>query len=1122
MSSRGASLTEQAAFWKEELAGAPTKLELPTDKPRPAVQSLRFAVEKLTLPAPLVAALEALGAREEASPFMTLAAAFAVVLQRYSGQDDVLVATPIGLNTVVLRARFGGADRSFREFLRDVRARVLAAAAHSDVPFEQLVAELVPDRDASHAPLCQVMLVLDPAEPVDAARFDLSLSVAATADGLEGSIAYSTDLFEPATIGRLGGHLRALLEAVAREPDQSIFAAPILTERERTQILREWNDTRVEQPAACAPQLFEEQAARHADDVAVVFEGRTLTYREVNERANQVAHYLLKRGVGPDALVGVCLERCPEMAIALLGVWKAGGAYVPLDPSHPPERLAFMLEDAAAKILITDEALRPLFGEIAAEVVRVDGDGAAIAQQSTSNPPPSAGPSHLAYVMYTSGSTGQPKGVMIVHEGLTNYLCWARQAYAVDAGEAVPVFTSIAFDLTVTALIAPLVGGGRVELLREDVGGQKLVAALREVEGRSLVKITPAHLALLSDTLGPETARNRTRVFVIGGEQLVAESLALWRDHAPDTRLINEYGPTETVVGCCVHEVRPDDPRTGAVSIGKPIANTQLYVLDRHKNPLPVGVQGELYIGGAGVARGYLNRPELTAEKFVPDPFVAGGRLYRTGDLARWRADGSLEFLGRIDNQVKVRGFRIELGEIEAKLADLPSVKACAVLAREDTPGGKHLCGYVVAERGHSPTVDELRNALRADLPEYMVPAQFVFLESMPLTSNGKVDRKALPAPSHDRGSTAGGAPGAPPRTAPRTPIEKKLAAIWSELLQIESIGVDENFFELGGHSLLAIKAVSRIRDAFEVELSPQAVIDDPTIAGLAKMVAELTGDTGTTVVEARSGPFFFGSPQLFGVYHPSLAATARDTALLVCPSIGHEYTRAHRAVAVLCESAARAGFSALRFDYGRMGDSAGDFSGARVDGWCDDIARAIGELLSRSGAAKVHVVGLRLGAALAAAALARGSVAAKVKSLCLWDPLLSGKEFLTLAEEFQQRFLRDPGRFSEQTIRARPPGDEDLLVGYSYGDGLRRSLVELDLRRTEAWPALPIRAVLSEPSPAWAELAPKLSARGRDVEWEQVRGAEAAFADYALHEKTLRAGPVISRIVDKLQARLP
>ena len=516
-----------------------------------------------------------------------------------------------------------------------------------------------------------------------------------------------------------------------------------------------------------------------------MFGKRQVSYRELNERANRVAHHLRRRGVGPDVLVGVCLERSPAMVVALLAVWKAGGAYVPLDPAYPPERLSFMIGDAQTLVLLTEEKCRQLFSSASDNAIYLDSDWSMLCQELSDNPAPVANPSNLAYVMYTSGSTGKPKGAMIVHRGLVNYLWWAIRTYAVEPGRSVPVHTSISFDLTVTSLYTPLLAGGTVELLPEDVGAQNLVAALLRTGDRSLVKITPAHLELLSQQIGPEQAAGMSRTFVIGGENLLAESLQLWRRYAPTTRLINEYGPTETVVGCCVYEVQPADPRSGSVPIGRPIANTQLYVLDPNLQPVPPGVMGELFIGGAGVARGYLNRPELTAERFLTDPFsdVPGARLYKTGDLARYRTDGTLEYLGRVDDQVKIRGYRIELGEIEATLAAQPKVQSCAVLAREDEPGNKLLVGYLVSREGDVLSIDELRSFLKAKLPEYMVPAQFVYLESLPLTPNGKVDRKALPPPSRE---TSGAGKGGPPQTE----TEKTIAVIWNELLKI---GRDRN-----------------------------------------------------------------------------------------------------------------------------------------------------------------------------------------------------------------------------------------------------------------------------------------------------------------------------------------
>ena len=543
-----------------------------------------------------------------------------------------------------------------------------------------------------------------------------------------------------------------------------------------------------------AHERFEEQAARTPDAVAVRCGAQTLTYGELNARANRLAHYLRGRGIGPDRLVAVCMERTPQLVAALLAVWKAGGAYVPVDPGYPRERIDFMLDDSGASVVLTDE-LPDAHGESAA------------------NPEHAAAPSNLAYVMYTSGSTGRPKGAQITHGGLANYLGWAIEAYDVRPGASVPVHSSIAFDLTVTSLYPALLVGGEVELLGDGEGAQALLEALRRKGDRALVKITPAHLDLLRAGLEPSEASGLTRLFVIGGESLTAESLRFWREHAPRTRLVNEYGPTETVVGCCVYEVQPGDPQHGAVPIGRPIANTELKI-----------VEGELWIGGAGVARGYLNRPELNARKF------ANG-YYCSGDLARVRADGNFEYLGRIDSQVKVRGYRIELGEIEHALAAHPDVGSCAVLAREDTPGNRQLVAYV------APPADgaALRDFLGARLPEYMLPAQFVFLDTLPLTRNGKVDRAALPVP---QGEDLGVARRIEPA---RTASESLLAATFCGLLGLVSLGVHENLFDLGLHSMVAMQVLVRLRERFAVNLALRDLFEHPTVAALAARIDALS-----------------------------------------------------------------------------------------------------------------------------------------------------------------------------------------------------------------------------------------------------------------------------------------
>jgi amino acid adenylation domain-containing protein len=616
-----------------------------------------------------------------------------------------------------------------------------------------------------------------------------------------------------------------------------------LSEDEQAQ-QRRWNDTAADFPQLCTHELFERQVARDPGGIAVAFRGANLTYRELNGRANQLAHNLRRRGVKPNVLVGVCLERSPDLIVALLAVWKAGGAYVPLDPSYPRERLAFMIEDARPLLVLTESTCLPHLTTSGDQSFCLDTERGALSEESSDNLAPIATPSDLAYVMYTSGSTGRPKGAMIVHRGLVNYLWWAIRTYPVEPGRAVPVHSSISFDLTVTSLYTTLLGGAKVELLPEDVGAQNLLAALLE-GNRGLVKITPAHLELLGKQIGADEAPGMARAFVIGGENLLAETLQLWRDHAPATRLFNEYGPTETVVGCCVHEVQSTDPRSGSVIIGKPIANTQLYVLDENMHPLPPGVAGELYIGGAGVGLGYLNRADLTAERFVPDRFsgASGGRLYKSGDLARYRSDGTLEYLGRADDQVKIRGYRIELGEIEAALAAEPNVQSCAVLAREDKPGSKQLVGYVVARNNELSTSGELQTFLEKSLPEYMVPAQFVFLDSLPLTPNGKIDRKALPAPAQV--ITGAGGP-------PRSETEKMIAAIWTELLRVESVGVEDDFFDLGAQSITAVGLVAQLRAAFGVNIELATLFERPTIAGLAEAIDVLVLTNRSHSSEAR------------------------------------------------------------------------------------------------------------------------------------------------------------------------------------------------------------------------------------------------------------------------------
>jgi amino acid adenylation domain-containing protein len=855
-------------YWRRQLAGEVPRLQLPFDRARPSKESHQSTVERFELPANLTQGLKRLGEASGCSLYVTVLTGVAVLLQRYSGQEEMMIGGSISdassnsENPFALRIDLSS-DPNFLDLQSRVGVVFLDATAHAGVPFSEVVKEIRPGHELSGNPFFNVAVShfpLGAAAEVSTGSLmeDLKFSFEDRGEQLCGAITYATDLFDRTTITEMVQHWQNLLSGACEGPAKRVSELRILSANERIRIVHEWNDTRAAYPIQCVHELFERQAAKTPDLTAVVHQGKTLSYRELNERANQVAHYLRKRGVGPETLVGVCLNRTPEMVIGLLGIWKAGGAYVPLDPAYPQDRLSYMMKDSAAKCLLTSGELKRLFPSATDKTILLDADWNLIASESSANPEPVAVPSNLAYVMYTSGSTGEPKGAMILHSGLANYLTWAIRTYAVEEGGSVPVHSSISFDLTVTSMYPALLAGGSVELLPEDVGARSLLGALRR-GGRNLVKITPAHLELLSQEIKPSEAAAMTKVFVIGGENLLAESLRLWRDFAPETRLINEYGPTETVVGCCIYEVRAEDPRSGSVIIGRPIANTQLYILDRHRNPVPAGVAGELYIGGDGVARGYLNRPELTQQQFLPDPCSGreGALLYRTGDLARYRKDGNLEFLGRIDSQVKVRGYRIELGEIEAALMEHPRVKMCAVLAREDEPGDKQLVAYAILEDGINLAAEELRQSLQRKLPKYMVPSQCVLLESFPLTTNGKVDRKALPAPGLRRAEVSEVAVAAESfeaplaeaasgkgiftreRMRPQTETEKALVAIWTEVLRVENPGVNDDFFDLGGHSLLAIKITSRIRDVFDVDLATQSVFEHPTIAGLAGVLAD-------------------------------------------------------------------------------------------------------------------------------------------------------------------------------------------------------------------------------------------------------------------------------------------
>ncbi|HEX7239462.1 MAG TPA: amino acid adenylation domain-containing protein, partial [Longimicrobiaceae bacterium] len=812
----GATLEAQLAFWRDRLAGAPPLLEVPTDRPRALGQSPAAARHALVLPPALSRRLREISRREGTTLFMTVLAAWQALLSRYSGQEDVVVGTPVAgrnrhevegligffVNMLALRVDLSG-DPAWAELLGRVREGALAAYDHQELPFERLVDEVGVERSLTHAPLFQATFELHRAGPQDElrlggvalepfgggeriARFDLDLALTDRGDELGGALVYRAALFDAETVARMAGHLETVLETLVAEPRRRLSGVSLLRGSERARVLEAWNAT----GAGYAEEehvheRFARQAGRTPDAVAVRSGGRTLTYGELERDSGRLARHLQELGVGPEARVGVCIERGPEMVVAVLGVLRAGAAYVPLDPSHPAERLACMLEDAAPAVLLTREALLERLPAHGARAVCLDRDAAEVAARGGAAPVRGLAPESLAYVIFTSGSTGRPKGVAVTHRGLGNYLAWAADAYE-GRGHGAPVHSSLSFDLTVTSLLVPLLRGERVVLTGEAEGVEGLARALREEPGFTLVKLTPAHLALLAGQLTEAEAGAAARTLVVGGEALPTELAAYWRRVAPGTEVVNEYGPTETVVGCVVHRAG-DAGGAGSVPIGRPIAGTRVYVLGAGMEPVPVGVPGELYVGGAGVARGYLGQPGLTAERFVPDALGSepGGRLYRTGDRARWLPAGELEYLGRVDTQVKVRGYRIEPGEVEFVLAALPQVREAVVVVREDAPGDRRLAAYVVPEEGARVDAAGLRAHLSRRLPEYMVPAAIVALEELPLTANGKVDRRALPAPAwgggaHDRG-------------APLTDTERAVAAVWEEVLGVPRVGVGDN-----------------------------------------------------------------------------------------------------------------------------------------------------------------------------------------------------------------------------------------------------------------------------------------------------------------------------------------
>ena len=882
---RGEVLDQQVNYWREQLSGV-APLELPLDRPRPAMMTFRGAAEAVTVPAETTEKLRKLGQRHGATLYMTLLAAFQVLLSRYSGQQDISVGSPIAgrqrpelepligffINTLVLRSRLSD-ESSFTQLLNQVRETTLQAYAHQDVPFEKLVEVIHPERNLDRTPLFQAMFILQntPQSGLQfgsakllpfniggsTVKFDLTFSLSEFDSGLAGSLGYSTDLFEASSIQRMIGHYCMLLESIAADAEQKLSDLQFLPEAEKQLLLTEWNNTAVPLPFGEGKyllDLIEEQAEQKPKAEAVVYGTESLTYRELNRRANQLARHLKKLGVGPEVRVGICVERSLKMIVGLLGIMKAGGVYVPLDPEYPPERVRYMLEDSQASVLLTEQKLLSQLPPYSGRVISLDEQWPEIERESGDNLPRVTFGDNLAYLIYTSGSTGRPKGVAIRHSSAAILVAWTRHVYSDEELHGVLASTSICFDVSIFEIFMTLSCGGRMLLVGNALD-------LAEMTNPDQVKVVTTVPSAMRELARMRAIPDSVRAIGLGGEAVPAALAPELYEASKAERVLNLYGPSEdTTYTTCALLTRTQEPLR--VAVGRPVPNTQLYVLDAAMKPVPLGIPGELYIGGSGLARGYWNHPELTAERFVPNPLSqqGGERLYRTGDLVRYRADGNLEFLSRLDHQVKIRGHRIELGEIEAVLEEQPSIRQAIVLAREDEPGEKRLVAYVVAEAEATVSADELQAVLKQRVPEYMVPGVFVMLSEMPLTPNGKINRKALPTPEKGRAAARAA------YIAPRTADEEALAQIWCEALGLERVGVEDNFFDLGGHSLLAVRLRAMLRNRLNYNVTLVDLFQNSTIAGMAKRMGHATEHPQHQVLvpiqpQGTESPFFCVHP---------------------------------------------------------------------------------------------------------------------------------------------------------------------------------------------------------------------------------------------------------------------
>lgn len=924
-------LESQLAYWKKQLEGANPTIELPSDKPRPALQSYHGARESIDISQSLSQSLKDLSRRQGVTLFVTILAAFQTLLYRYSGQTDISIGTPVAsrdqieterligvmVNILVMRQDMS-ANPTFTELLARTREMTLAAYSNKDLPFERLVEELQPQRDLSRSPLFQVMLIFQNAPIPDkdpeglhliplnlhggSALFDLTLTIVETEQGMSAAMEYNRDIFEAATISEMLKHFRTLMESAVTTPEQSVSALTLFDAAQHRRMLIEWNDTSAELDRnTFAISLFEKWAERSPDSIAVMFEDQQLTYGALNARSNQLAHFLKEFEIGPESIVGIFVRRSLDMVVAIFGILKSGAAYLPIDPAYPTERIRYVIDDSAVSVLIVDQQLMEQLPETRARIISLDREAESLNSISVVNPTKRYDAENLAYVIYTSGSTGWPKGVQVRRGALTNFLNSMRIRPGIESSDTVLSVTTLSFDIAALEIFLPLISGGRLVIAsRETASDGRLLAELIDRERVSIIQATPATWRLLIEA---EWSADIPVKALCGGEAL-PDTLANRLIDRCDS-LWNLYGPTETTIWSTLSKV---EHVTGPVSIGNPIANTQVFLLDRNLNPVALRASGELHIGGDGVARGYACRPDLTAERFIPDAFSgnAGARLYKTGDLARHLHNGGLEFLGRMDHQAKVRGMRIELEEIESVLSRHPQVRQAVAVLRDDHRGDKRIVSYIVSDE--ELRSDHLRAFLRTQIPEYMIPSAFIRMEALPLTPNGKINRKALPEPEQSRSAIQAA------RTLPSGIVEELLAGVWSQILKIEGVAAEENFFEAGGHSLLAMQVLSRVRDLFGVDLPVRSFFEAPTLAGLAasiKLAQERQAGTSEPLIkrmeEQKELPLSFAQQRLWfidqlqpGNVAYNISSTVRLKGTLNLPAIEQSLTEVARRHEVL------------------------------------------------------------------------------------------------------------------------------------------------------------------------------------------------------------------------------